>query len=123
MRRDVRGMSILEKDVLEAAKAYLNILEIQKKLTWKRINVGGMVRGGRLIKNMDMRGMADILIFLPGEKCIHAEAKRPGGKLERDQIAWRERLEKIGQRYIVFQSLQDLIKVLEEYGIKWKHGA
>ena len=58
-------------------------------------------------------GVPDRIILLPGGHVIFAETKRPkGGKLERLQKWWRERLQKLGFWAVVVWDDEN-IKTLE----------
>jgi hypothetical protein len=58
-------------------------------------------------------GVPDRIILLPGGRVVFAETKRPkGGKLERLQKWWRERLQKLGFFAVVVWD-EENIKTLE----------
>ena len=58
-------------------------------------------------------GVPDRIILLPGGRVIFAETKRPkGGKLDRLQKWWRERLQKLGFWAVVVWDDEN-IKTLE----------
>ena len=58
-------------------------------------------------------GVPDRIILLPGGRVIFAETKRPkGGKVERLQKWWRERLQKLGFWAVVVWDDEN-IKTLE----------
>jgi hypothetical protein len=58
-------------------------------------------------------GVPDRIILLPGGRVVFAETKRPkGGKLERLQKWWRERLQKLGFWAVVVWDDEN-IKTLE----------
>lgn len=111
----VRKNRVREADVLDMAKGYLHVLRARRLLTFKRISVGGAIRGGRLIGNREMRGMADILIFFPESRCLHVELKAPDGRLSPDQKEWANELKNFGQTYVVVQSFEDLQKAIAPF--------
>lgn len=67
-------------------------------------------------RNIDQAGMADLLIFMPGQRCLHIELKRVGGKLSPEQKKWQETCARSGQRYEVVFHVRELEKIMCGYG-------
>lgn len=123
-------MAIVTKEaaVLSACRQLLNLLKAQGKLTYKRIHVAPIIRGGgrgalRFQRNVDMAGMADLLIFFFSKtlQCavtVHGECKSDSGRQEPAQKAWQEELASIGHHeYHLFRGVNDLRLVLAKHGI------
>lgn len=113
-----------EREVLQDCKKYLSILQLQKKILFKRMSTTGVpIKFGnvvRLRRNEDMEGVADLMVFfsLRGwPMTLHIELKSTDGDLTESQVKWREQLHMHGHKYHVVRCLDDLMKVLREYGI------
>lgn len=115
-----------EADVLRVCRSYLNFLQARGKLTYRRIHVAPIMRGGgknpiRFQRNMDMAGMADLLIFLKTNppRVIHVECKSSFGKTDDIQKKWREELKRVGHHdYFLVRGIEDLRGVLRLFSIE-----
>lgn len=113
-----------EREVLEDCKKYLTILQLQKKLLFKRMSTTGVpIKFGnvvRLRRNEDMVGVADLMIFFNFRgwpMTIHVELKSTDGDMTESQKKWQHELEMFNHKYYLVRCLDDLVKVLREYGI------
>jgi hypothetical protein len=108
-----------EADVISACKRYLTTLQTQGQVVFTRINVGPVLhqKGGRQFfrKNHDMRGLSDFIVWLKNGPTLAVECKSDDGDLRDEQEAFRDNLIRIGHKYHVVRSLDDLIAVLKIY--------
>lgn len=74
--------SSIQRKILEA-------LRVKRVLAW-RLN-SGKVRVGAHYVQGSPNGTPDIIVHLGGSKFCFLEVKRPGKKLEPEQMAWFER--------------------------------
>jgi DNA anti-recombination protein RmuC len=65
--------------------------------------------------NVNNPGQPDFIIFFPKGQCILAEAKMPGEELREDQKRWKKDIEKAGYKYIKYETMEEFIKIVEEY--------
>lgn len=116
-------MDLSEAEVLKGCIRLLDFLRSQQKLTYRRINVGGIARSvgkGRIIHTKNsMRGMSDLLVFLTHHglpKTVHIEVKSTIGKLSPEQIAWQEELAEVGHYdFYVVREARELERLLASY--------
>jgi hypothetical protein len=107
-----------EAILLKLCRQYLNLLKNRKLLTYRRISTQGIRVGpDRFVKN-EMIGMADMMVFLPGGRTLHIELKAEKGKLSSEQAAWRDEIGYLGHTYHVVRTLDELARILKEYGVK-----
>jgi hypothetical protein len=70
---------------------------------------------GRLI-SMGLRpGVSDLILWL-GDKTVYMEVKTPKGKQSEAQKRFQKRCEESGRIYCVVHSLDEAMKVVDEYG-------
>lgn len=108
-----------EADLLVQARWLLDLLERFGKLTYTRIHVGGMVFGGKLVKNQEMKGFADLEIVANG-KVLYVELKSEKGTRSQEQYTFQERMERSGAKYLLCRRLEELVDALEEFGVQVK---
>lgn len=100
-------------------KQFLRILEAQRKLCFVRLNVSAVpIAGGtRFRRNPDMLGCPDLLVWVMGGPQLCIETKSEDGRLTPSQERFKERLERVGHKYYVVRSLDELTAVLRENGV------
>lgn len=113
-----------EIQIQKAIKDYLQILENQGKLMFLRNQAGGYAtKEGHYIK-MGKKGSPDLLVWIPeylpiGDdgfdyvKAIAFEVKSKKGKQSPSQIEWQEKFEKIGGKYYIIRSIDDVMEILK----------
>jgi len=113
-----------EIQIQKAIKDYLQILENQGKLMFLRNQAGGYAtKEGHYIK-MGKKGSPDLLVwkrryFCTGDdgfdyvEAIALEVKSPKGKQSQSQIEWQKKFEKIGGKYYIIRSVDDVMEILE----------
>jgi len=70
---------------------------------------------GRLI-SMGLRpGVSDLILWI-GDKTIYMEVKTPKGRQSEAQKRFQKRCEESGRIYCVVHSLDEAMKVVDEYG-------
>lgn len=97
-----------ESAILKSITDYLTL----KRFLFVRNNSGSfpMEKGGWM--RTGSTGSPDIFVFLEGGVCVGLEVKTAKGKLRPSQEEWKKRAEKIGMRYEIVCSLDDVIKIL-----------
>ena len=68
-------------------------------------------KGFTLTKNLQRRGMADILVILDG-KALWIEVKSPTGTQSPDQIKFQQKVNKEGCVYVLARCVDDVRDVL-----------
>jgi len=100
-----------ESGIVTAIQTYLQILENQGKLVVQRNN-SGAVMTNRLGRNNFIRfgkaGSPDFYVFLPNGKTIMLEVKNEKGKLSESQQEFKDRVERLGFRYEVARSVDEV---------------
>jgi hypothetical protein len=109
-----------EAELLQHTRMLLTLLKTAGLLTYRRIHVGPMLVRGRQFPNHDMRGMADILVFLKNDTAttLHLELKSADGKLRKEQADWARELATMGHFYYAIQSIGELETVLQKHGVR-----
>lgn len=113
-----RKKASLEKDLLKEVKKLLDIFKSKGVLSYRRIHVMPVMRGGKMSMNKDMAGIEDIQLYLPGGVTLMWELKKKGGKQSPAQLLRESELLKLGHRYYVIQSLSQSIEILSFYGVQ-----
>lgn len=113
---------IKEAQVLKGICETLDLLVGWGKLTYRRINVGPVLRGGgsqpiRYSKNPHMVGLPDLFVFLKPGIVLLFEVKAPNGKLSKGQEKFRDEMSQMSQHYYILKSIDDLIKILNSYQV------
>lgn len=64
-------------------------------------------------------GVADLLLLYPSKDyhalCIEMKTERKGSKQRETQIAWQEKVESVGYKYIVCRSLDEFQQAIIDY--------
>lgn len=115
-RRTLKDGSVPEKVI---QRSILDWLKNTGLLHWRQ-NSGTVFAGNRMIK-LGEAGLPDIIIVIPpGGRLLGMEVKSEKGKLRPDQIAFREKAEQCGARYVVVRSLKDAMEaVAKVIGEDW----
>jgi len=106
-----------EADLLSNVKKILDLFKIQGLLSYRRMHVMPIMRGGKFSANKDMAGIEDIQVYLYGGKTIYMELKTLKGKQSEAQLAREEEMLSMLHDYIVIRSVDDLIKCLNKRGL------
>ena len=77
----------------------LVVIATHNESAWKRVN---------FFKKMGMLPGASDLIIIGLEQVIFVEFKSPTGRLSKDQIAFKMKVESLGHTYLVIRYLSDL---------------
>lgn len=117
MQKQLFKVKVSEAEVMKALTQYLDIMHIN----WWRNNSGSYENNGRYIK-FGKKGSSDILAVYPGEHktghgrgriwCI--EAKKPGGLLSDDQVAFLKGIRGSGGVVTVAEGVMDIERQLNE---------
>ena len=122
-RSKVLSRKLLEADLLKDTKRILNAFKEQGLLTYRRIHVMPVLRGGYYTKNRDMCGMEDIQVYIMGGKLWCLELKRPSGpksatgKQSSEQKDRETELISLGFDYSVIRSIEELVQGLRQRGL------
>lgn len=105
-------IKVLERDVQRQIVEYLGMLENMGRLTFIRNNrfAGQITRanGSKGFVNNSKPGSPDIYIFLKNGVTIHCEIKGESKQSEA-QVAYQHFVEKLGHRYIIARSVDDVV--------------
>lgn len=95
-------------------RAIVDLLAVYEKQGWLAYYAvpnkpRSKVQGG-LEKRMGSRkGMTDLVVLLTGGASVYLELKAPKGKLKPHQIEWRDRLTRLGFKWVLVKSVDDLM--------------
>lgn len=102
-----------EAEIQEDILAYLDAQDI---CHWRMETTGIPIvtKSGKLIltKNVQRRGMADILVIFQS-KPVWIEVKSPTGTQSLDQIKFQEKVSREGTVYSIARSVDDVIELLD----------
>lgn len=70
------------------------------------VNAAVEVRGRRFQARAGEKGMADAYAIVEGGRHVEIEAKSARGKLSREQVAWRDQMQRMRVPYLLLQILQ-----------------
>ena len=105
----------LEKEIQRACLQYLKILENQGRLMAWRANAGmmfGEYKGKKWAAKLGEAGQPDIFCWYAGWLWA-LEIKREKGKMSDSQIAWQKKAEKLGVRYHIIRSVDELKEIIK----------
>lgn len=78
-----------------------------------RIMIAGAVD---LLKNMGMKpGVSDLIVHLPGGRCVMVEVKNETNKQDPDQIKIEKKMKAMNGNYILVRSLEDFKKQITPF--------
>jgi hypothetical protein len=78
-----------------------------------RIMIAGAVD---LLKNMGMKpGVSDLMVHLPGGRCVCVEVKNETNKQDPDQIKFENKIKAMNGNYILVRSLEDFQKQITPF--------
>ena len=106
-----------EGQLLSNVKKILDVFRAQGLLTYRRIHVMPIIRGGAYTKNSDMQGMEDIQVNLLHGKSIHLELKSATASQTPEQKFRQKELTDLGHDYWVCRTVEDFIKGLRQRGL------
>lgn len=117
------ALFIKEADVLSELKWLLTILQNQGKLKFVRINVSPIIRGSGVtkvfLKNKEMVGLPDLMIWMKAGPCLCVEVKRPRkGVQSPEQKKFQMDLQALGHVYRIITSFKEMELLLAEHGCR-----
>lgn len=69
-----------------------------------------------LLKNMGMKpGVSDLIVHLPGGRCVMIEVKNETNKQDPDQIKIEQKMKAMNGNYILVRSLEDFKKQITPF--------
>ena len=106
-----------ENQIQKAIIDYLQIYENLGQLVFIRNNsfAGQIMRHDNsvgYVKN-SKKGSPDILIFINKGQVIHLEVKTKKGSLSEDQIKWKKNVEKLGHKFFIARSIDDVDNIIK----------
>lgn len=101
--------SIIQTSIENLLKYYRN----EGKLLYIKNNSGSTLIRGHLYK-FGMKGSPDFLVFLQGGIVVHLEVKNESGRLNPNQITWRDTCKKLNHLYTVIRSVDEARDMLDE---------
>lgn len=116
-RSKVLSRKLLEADLLKDTKRILNAFKEQGLLTYRRIHVMPVLRGGYYTKNKDMCGIEDLQVYIMGGKLWCLELKSETGKQSSEQNDREAELIALGFDYSVIRSIEELVQGLRQRGL------
>jgi len=96
-----------ETNITRACLDYLRVLENAKQIAWAQRMNSGKVRIERRSITLCRAGTADIYVRLNNGFTVWIENKMPGETLKPDQIEFKNRMEEIGDSYLIITSIQE----------------
>ena len=107
-----------EKDVQKSCLDYLQMLRNQGKLLFVRNNsvAGNFMRpdGSQGYIRNNMPGSPDLFVFV-NQETIHLELKSSTGEQSPEQKEWERVATKLGHKYYVIRSVEELVKILSYF--------
>jgi hypothetical protein len=112
-------MRIPERAILSACRQIARLHEGAGRLICIRISNSGVMHGGgkRMAPNPEMLGITDLVLLLKSGPTLWVELKADDGRLSPGQVAFRERLTRVGHIYRVVKSVEEFESLLSEYGV------
>src|SRR3990167_11017684 len=121
----IKSKQPLEAEIQKAILDWLQLLENQGRLIFKRNNAGmrfGEYKGKNYAIKLGVAGSPDIELVVPvwndDERIIYGQAlaievKRPGQKLRENQEAYRKKFEDVGGVWLTAHSLDEVVEFLK----------
>lgn len=106
-----------ESDLLKEIKSMLEILKKQGLISYRRIHVMPVMRGGRMAANPDQAGMEDLQVYLLYGRTLYWELKSATGTQSELQKKRQAELSALGHCYRVIRSLDQAISELAANGL------
>lgn len=120
-------LKLTEADIIRAIGDYLQVQRNLGKLVYIRNNTGAIpIEAGkykrRFVRFGD-KGSPDFLVFIEADlvtdtyyfqymKTIAIEAKSETGKQSKEQLEWQADFERIGGKYYVVRSVDEVIEII-----------
>lgn len=116
-----------EADVVSAINEYLIILEKQGKIIFMRNNTGAVIseyKGKKRMWRVGKKGWSDFILWKPVHFAIginttfsflrsyFLEVKSSSGKLLGDQLAFEQQVQRLGGKYYVVRSVEEVKQIL-----------
>ena len=108
-----------EAGIQNAIEHYLALLENQGKLIYIKNNTGAFQtpRGG--FYRMGKRGSSDFIIAVKDGKTLWVEVKNEKGKQNNNQLLFESDIKKLGHKYFIVRSVEDVEKLLDDLKITY----
>jgi hypothetical protein len=108
-----------ESEALIQQQIFIWLNNTYRNLIIHSVPNGSSTGDARIISQMSqlgmVRGIADLIIWLPNGKAIMVEVKNSTGSQSADQIKIQQKLEKLGGIYILVRSLDDFKQKISLY--------
>lgn len=101
----------LEKDIQNACCQYL---ALKKYFFWRQNTTPIYNISLKMFRSMPKyakKGVPDIILIHKERGTIYLEVKRPGNKLNVDQVVFEEACKKLNQEYHIITNIEDLQKI------------
>lgn len=105
-----------ETQIQTTIEHYLQYQEKLGKLVYQKNNSGAYKIGTRFVR-FGKSGSPDFYVFLKSViLCI--EVKNENGRQTENQIEFQNKIERLGHKYFIVHSLDDLIEILKKYAYR-----
>lgn len=96
-------------------RSITDVLELKRLVVHRMQSVAGKAQSGQWVRAGEP-GIPDLLVELPGGRCIWLEVKRPGrwGRVEPHQAAWHAAARARGQRVAVVTSVEEALVAVQQ---------
>lgn len=108
-----------EEIIHRAVAAFLRLALMESECLWWHVPNGGLrsrAAAGRLKAMGTRRGVPDFAFILPGGVSAFIELKADGG-LSPEQRAFRDDCQRIGAKWAICRSVEDVAAVLLSWGV------
>ena len=101
-----------ESLIQTAIQQFLSYQENLGKLVYQKNNSGALptAKGGFI--RFGKTGAPDFIVWLPQGNCICIEVKNETGKLSPGQKEFKEKIEKLGYKYYIVRSVDEVERIL-----------
>lgn len=107
-----------ESQLQKAILIWLEMLAMQKRLHYLRINSGAMVKTDgerqRMIR-MAPAGTSDLILFFRQGKTVFVELKKFDGKLTKQQREFGQKMQALNYDYHVIRSVEEMRALVQRY--------
>jgi hypothetical protein len=103
---------IKESQIQSVIENYLKLLENIGKLVYTKNNSGALKTERGSFMRFGKSGSPDFFIFLNDNKTLHIEVKAEKGVQSPNQKDYQIKVEKLGHKYFIVRSLNDVKKLL-----------
>ena len=114
--------NLLQQTIVSIFKEFYEPLIIES--SWNGINLNGLSKDqiGKIMADFyaqgGLKGSSDLKVYLPNMRIVHIELKRPSTKIgkgqSKEQKEVQKRLETIGHKYYLCNSLESFFKAVND---------